>query len=191
MNTSFRSAFSLIEVLASLGIVAMLAIVLIPAINNTRENANNVGCLANLRQISAAATAYAAENDAWAAPPSFWRKFNDGGYLATNSRVWICPSDKRANKVLWGQGPISYGINAEQIGWVPAYYDQSQKKLAQITAPTKTIYFSDAEAYVMRIYNPMWIFRHRKGSINAVFFDGHAESLSFTNQEDFLKLIAP
>jgi prepilin-type N-terminal cleavage/methylation domain-containing protein/prepilin-type processing-associated H-X9-DG protein len=47
-----RRAFSLVELLAAIGIVAILFALLLPAIQSSRESARRTQCLANLRQIN-------------------------------------------------------------------------------------------------------------------------------------------
>jgi prepilin-type N-terminal cleavage/methylation domain-containing protein/prepilin-type processing-associated H-X9-DG protein len=57
-----RRAFSLVELLVVVGIIAVLIGLLMPAITAARESAKTVACLSNLRQLAVATHAYADSN---------------------------------------------------------------------------------------------------------------------------------
>ncbi len=74
-----RVAFTLIELLVVIAIIALLISILLPALNNAKQEGNKVKCLANLRSIVTANSVYFEEQKGsraiqWYTHPDLWNQ---------------------------------------------------------------------------------------------------------------------
>src|SRR5437667_12908961 len=58
-------AFTLVELLVVIGIIAVMISILLPTLAKARESARAAKCLNNMRQISVATVTFAQENNGW------------------------------------------------------------------------------------------------------------------------------
>jgi prepilin-type N-terminal cleavage/methylation domain-containing protein/prepilin-type processing-associated H-X9-DG protein len=107
-----KSAFTLVELLVVIGIIALLISILLPALNRARASANNVKCLSNLRSIGQAVMIYVNQNKG-SLPYGRWDGKNgkpDGNnefpFPPTETSDWMT---LLIGQVLTKSGAITYG----------------------------------------------------------------------------------
>ena len=198
-TTNQKRSFTLIELLIVIAIIAILASMLMPALNKARARATEVSCAGNQRQIASFLTLYVNDygdtlplgrkqcginhgstphiNDFWPNPPC-WFETTCGIYSKKNYKLFVCatyqPMGKFApgwNTDFWREAELTYGYNCNGSG----------QKLARCKSPARTYVIGEfwkgnfgVTGYGMYENSTIWDFaalHNRK--CNLAFYDGH------------------
>jgi prepilin-type N-terminal cleavage/methylation domain-containing protein/prepilin-type processing-associated H-X9-DG protein len=122
-----KKQFTLIELLVVIAIIAILASMLLPALNRAREAARKALCMSNLKQIGIAYNGYMQDSDSTFPPYRYnssgsrgmvWADFLvHAGYLKKHAKVFRCSAAKPTK---FGKGYITaaneYSTNYQNNG---------------------------------------------------------------------------
>ncbi len=161
LRSPSRHAFTLVETLVAVGVIAVLAAFLFPAVSSGQRSALQTKCLGNLREVATAMNLYANESNG-NYPASYgdpagqseqWSTWiwkltpyvpTDNGGRGTAKDFFSCaakPKTATANTA-------TYGVNSYMMvgwgNWYPANANWSYSR-SRIPSPSKTILVGDMD----------------------------------------------
>ncbi|MBR2625320.1 MAG: prepilin-type N-terminal cleavage/methylation domain-containing protein [Lentisphaeria bacterium] len=147
-----KRKFTLIELLVVIAIIAILAAILLPALNSARERGRSADCISKLKTFGTVALSYENDNDGWALPcyaDKMWyvlmTPYMGSSFAARGTRdpAAYCSTNWTGDKYI--------ASNCTNYGWVQAvgFADggtviRTTGKVTSIKRPSEVIYAGDA-----------------------------------------------
>lgn len=188
-KTMKKKKFTLIELLVVIAIIAILAAMLLPALNKAREKAKTIKCAGNLKQFGTAFNMYADDYDGYLPTLQTLTGTSPRWYEVmlkyVNEGVYVCPTEVGTKYGISdaGRDSLGYGTNMNLINNVGNHTRAIKPK-----QPSQTILLADSDgdttaakrhqwrAMIVPENDTAWRYdvdgRHSSGA-NALYVDGH------------------
>ena len=185
-----KQSFTLIELLIVIAIIAILASMLLPALNQARNKAKTIKCLSNQKQLGISFTFYWSDFDDTMPKGEYYGGKNIWSHVMLRDSyissidILLCPSLQREKQLgKWSEMYCWHGIGVNYRAVANSFkvskfkISPSQIYLAMDSVVSET----DLRGYnyvrdfpsPSRVAHP----RHSQGILNILYFDGHAEGM--------------
>lgn len=203
ISLSRDGGFSLVELLVSIVIVAVVLTFTVSVASSLRVTMRDRQCQANLRQIYIGLNLYIQDSGGLLPlpgnpQPASWPAVLGEKGLKLRTAVMKCPADPSADNSFFFAG-YSYSMNGLLYSTLSASEGYSPLRYRQIQQPENVIFMGDANTQkVGRSFGVSTFYGDRhpsrkdaSGRANLLFLDGHIEQLSREETTKPMNLWAP
>jgi prepilin-type N-terminal cleavage/methylation domain-containing protein len=185
-----RCAFTLVELLVVVAIVAILAALLLPVMSRAKETSKRAECIGHLTQVGLAVRLYSEDwSDSLPVLPNpnpypngigaYYKQLVKSylgltGPAASTEKVFACPSDQIFSTQV-GHAFTSYTFNGYEVG-PGAIRRITGQKLTSIKHPDRAVLVGEVPAFFGGSWHPV-VNSDRPGAKDVLgFVDGHTAS---------------